>query len=132
MRPGRYPRHGGLTCRLWFLERLAEAFRFDSLAGTPLAARYARLCGHQIGAGARLGTLPPVTSIVVIGAGATIEGDVDMHGWWLAGDELVIGDLTVGAGARVGTRTVLSPGARDRRRRRDRARQRHQRHRAGR
>ena len=111
VRPGRYQRHGGLTCRLWFLERLSEAFRFDSLAGTPFAARYARLCGHQIGAGARLGTLPPVTSNVVIGAGATIEGDVDMHGWWLAGDELIIGDLIVGAGARVGTRTLLSPGA---------------------
>ena len=59
VRPGRYPRHGGLTCRLWFLERLSEAFRFDSLAGTPFAARYARLCGHRIGAGARLGRFPP-------------------------------------------------------------------------
>jgi len=111
VRPGRYPRRSGLTCRLWFLERLAEAFRSESLGGTPFAARYARLCGHRIGAGARLGTLPPVTSRVVVGVGATLEGDVDMRGWWLEGDDLVIGVLEIGAGARVGARTLLAPDA---------------------
>jgi amino acid adenylation domain-containing protein len=98
--PGRYPRRSWLTCRLWFLERLAEAFRSESLAGTPFAARYARLCGHHIGAGARLGTLPPVTSLVTVGDDATLEADVDLHGWWLEGDQLVVGELRIGAGAR--------------------------------
>jgi non-ribosomal peptide synthetase-like protein len=111
LKPGRYPRRSWLTCRLWFLERLAEAFRSESLAGTPFAARYARLCGHPIGAGARLGTLPPVTSLVTVGDGATLEPDVDLHGWWLEGNELVVGELRIGAGARVGTRTLLAPGA---------------------
>ena len=110
--PGRYPRHGWTMCRLWFLERLEEAFRSDRLAGTPFAARYARWCGHKVGEGARLGTLPPVTSRLRIGGGATIEGDVDARGWWLEGQELVIGEIVVGAGARVGTRTLLAPGAR--------------------
>ena len=109
--PGRYPRRSWLTCRLWFLERLAEAFRSESLAGTPFAARYARLCGHHIGAGARLGTLPPVTSLVTVGDDATLEADVDLHGWWLEGDQLVVGELRIGAGARLGTRTLLAPGA---------------------
>jgi non-ribosomal peptide synthetase-like protein len=109
--PGRYPRHSWLMCRLWFLERLADAFRSEALAGTPFAARYARLCGHQVGAGARLATLPPVTSHLRIGAGATLEADVDAHGWWLEGRELVIGELSIGAGARIGTRVLLGPGA---------------------
>ena len=121
--PGRYPRRSWLTCRLWFLERLAEAFRSESLAGTPFAARYARLCGHHIGAGARLGTLPPVTSLVTVGEDATLEADVDLHGWWLEGDQLVVGELRIGAGARLGTRTLLGAWRRDRRRRGGRARQ---------
>jgi non-ribosomal peptide synthetase-like protein len=111
LEPGHYPRRSWLTCRVWFLERLSEAFRSESLAGTPFADRYARLCGHPIGAGARLGTLPPVTSLVRVGEGATIEGDVDLHGWWLEGSEMVVGEISIGAGARVGTRTLLAPGA---------------------
>ncbi len=108
--PGRHPRRSWLTCRLWFLERLADAYRSEALAGTPFAARYARLCGHPIAPDARLGTLPPVTSLVRIGEGATLESDVDLHGWWLEGDELIVGELSIGAGARVGSRTLLAPG----------------------
>jgi len=111
LRPGRYPRRGWLACRLWFLERLADGFRSDSLAGTPFAARFARLCGHRVGAGARLGTLPPVTSLLTIGERATLESDVDAHGWWLDGDELVVGEVRIGAGARIGTRALLGPAA---------------------
>ncbi|MGP0052242.1 MAG: Pls/PosA family non-ribosomal peptide synthetase [Solirubrobacteraceae bacterium] len=110
LRAGRYPRRSWLTCRLWFLERLSDTYRSESLAGTPFAARYARLCGHPIAAGARLGTLPPLTSLVRVGEGATLEADVDLHGWWLEGDQLVVGELSIGAGARVGTRTLLAPG----------------------
>lgn len=109
--PGRYPRNGWLSCRIWFLERLAAHGHLDSLAGTPWAARYARLAGHPVGRGARLGTLPPVGGRVTIGAGATIEGDVDMHGWWIDGPELVVGEISIEDGARVATRTLLMPGA---------------------
>ena len=111
MKPGRYPRRGWLACRLWFVERLAEVCHLDRLAGTPWATRYARICGAQVGAGARLGTLPPVTGLLSVGAGATLEGEVDVHGWWIDGDELVLGELRVGPGARVGTRAALMPGA---------------------
>jgi non-ribosomal peptide synthetase-like protein len=111
LRPGRYSRHSWLMCRIWFVERMAETFRLERLAGTPFAPRYARLSGHRVGADARLGTLPPATGLVSIGDGATLEGEVDIHGWWLEGSELVIGEVTIGAGARVGTRTLLMPNA---------------------
>ena len=110
LEPGRYPRHGWLACRVWFVERLAEVCHLDRLAGTPWALRYARICGAQVGDGARLGTLPPVTGLLSVGAQATIEGQVDVHGWWVEGDELVLGELRVGAGARIGTRAALMPG----------------------
>ncbi|MFZ1993773.1 MAG: Pls/PosA family non-ribosomal peptide synthetase, partial [Solirubrobacteraceae bacterium] len=108
--PGRYPRNGWLMCRLWFMDRLADRGRLDNLAGTPWAARYARWAGHSVGAGARLGTLPPVGSLVRIGHSATIEGDVDLAGWWIEGDELVVGTITIEEDARIATRTLLMPG----------------------
>ena len=56
--------------------------------------------------------MPEPTALVHIGAGATVESEVDMHGWWIDGQEIVVGEVTIGAGARVGTRTLLMPGAR--------------------
>ena len=109
--PGRYPRHGWLACRLWFVEHLSAGFRLNSLAGTPFAPRYARLSGHKVGRDARLLTLPPATSLIRIGTGAVIERNVDLHGWWIVGNELVVGELEVGHGARVGARSQLMPGA---------------------
>jgi hypothetical protein len=75
--PGRYPRNGWLAWRVWFVERLAEVCHLDALAGTPWAARYARIAGARVVPGARLGTLPPPTGLISIGAGATLEGDID-------------------------------------------------------
>ena len=121
LRPGRYPRRGWVTSRVWFVERLGEIAHLESLAGTPWALRYARIMGHWVGDGARLGTLPPPTSLVTIGAGATLEADVDLHGWWIDGQELVIDEVSIGAGARVGTRSAADARRVDRRRRRDRA-----------
>jgi non-ribosomal peptide synthetase-like protein len=109
--PGRYPRHSWLACRLWFVERVGEALHVDRLGGTPWAARIARLTGTKVGEGARLGTLPSPSSMVSIGAGATLESDVDVHGWWVEGGDVVVGALRIGAGARIGSRTLLMPGA---------------------
>lgn len=111
LEPGRYPRRSGLMCRLWMVERLADRFHLNRLAGTPWAIPYARMCGSEIGTDARLGTLPPVTGLLSVGAHATLEGDVDASGWWIDGDEVVLDKIRVGAGARVGTRAALMPGA---------------------
>jgi non-ribosomal peptide synthetase-like protein len=111
LKPGRYPRRGWLMVRIWLLERVGEMLRSEGLSGTPFAARYARLCGHSVGEGARLGTLPPPASLISIGAGATVEGHVDMHGWWIEGDELIVGEVRIGANAYVGARSLLGPGA---------------------
>jgi non-ribosomal peptide synthetase-like protein len=112
LRPGRYSRYSWLACRIWFLDRLAEVCRLGRLAGTPWAARYARLIGTDVAPDARLATVPEPTALVHIGAGATLESEVDMHGWWIDGAQIVIGEVRIGAGARVGTRTLLMPGAR--------------------
>ena len=59
-----------------------------------------------------LHTLPPVTGLLTIGDGASVEPEVDLSGYWLDGDELHVGRVTIGPGATVGSRSTLLPGAR--------------------
>jgi non-ribosomal peptide synthetase-like protein len=109
--PGRYSRYSSLAARLWFVDRLAEVTRFQRLGGTPWADRYARLVGADVGKGARLATVPPAGSLLHVGAGATVESNVDLRGWWIDGQELVVGEIRIGAGARIASRVLLNPGA---------------------
>ena len=111
LKPGRYSRYSSLAARLWFVNRLAEVTRNDRLGGTPWAAAYSRLVGADVGDGARLATVPPAGALLHIGAGATIESGVDMRGWWIDGQDLVVGEIRIGANARVGSRTLLNPGS---------------------
>ena len=111
VKPGRYSRYSSLAARLWFVDRLAEVTRFQRLGGTPWADRYARLVGADVGKGARLATVPPAGSLLHIGAGATVESNVDLRGWWIDGQELVVGEIRIGAGARIASRVLLNPGA---------------------
>ncbi|MCW3049767.1 MAG: Amino acid adenylation protein, partial [Solirubrobacterales bacterium] len=110
LRPGRYPRRSWIASRVWFVDRLADVLHLNSMAGTPWAGRIARLLGADVAPTARLATMPSPASLIHVGDMATLEADVDVHGWWIEGDELVVGELRVGRGARVGTRSVLMPG----------------------
>ncbi|MFC9706330.1 Pls/PosA family non-ribosomal peptide synthetase [Streptomyces sp. NPDC056943] len=111
LEPGRYPRGGGVHLRLWTAERLAEQSGATSLTGAWLQ-RYARALGAKVGPEADLHSLPPVTGMLKLGRGCAVESEVDLCGHWLDGDRLVIGPVKVGAGAVVGTRSILFPGAR--------------------
>jgi non-ribosomal peptide synthetase-like protein len=111
LRPGAHPRGGSAHLRLWTAERLVGAFNVASVVGTPLARRYARLLGCRVGRDVELHTMPPVTGMAVFGDGCVLEPEVDAAGWWLDGDVLQLGTVRVGAGARVGARSMLMPGA---------------------
>ncbi|MFD0154612.1 Pls/PosA family non-ribosomal peptide synthetase, partial [Streptomyces sp. NPDC127132] len=111
LEPGRYPRGGSVHLRLWTAERLAEQAGATSLTGAWLQ-RYARALGAKVGPEADLHSLPPVTGMLKLGRGCAVESEVDLCGHWLDGDRLVIGPVKVGAGAVVGTRSILFPGAR--------------------
>ncbi|WP_236655497.1 Pls/PosA family non-ribosomal peptide synthetase [Streptacidiphilus carbonis] len=111
LRPGSYPRGGPAHLRLWTAERLVGVFNVASVLGTPLAGRYARMLGCRVGADVALHTMPPVTGLAAFGSGCSLEPEVDAAGWWLEGDRLHLGTVSVGPGARVGTRSTLMPGA---------------------
>ncbi|WP_030301832.1 Pls/PosA family non-ribosomal peptide synthetase [Streptomyces katrae] len=111
VKAGRYPRGGSVHLRLWTAERLAEYVGATSLTGSWLE-RYARALGAKVGPQVDLHSLPPVTGMLKLGRGSAVESEVDLCGHWLDGDRLEIGPVKVGAGAVVGTRSMLFPGAR--------------------
>jgi non-ribosomal peptide synthetase-like protein len=111
LRPGQYPRGGAVHLRLWTAERLAETSGATDLSGVWLT-RYARALGVKIGPAADLHSLPPVTGMLKLGRGCAVGTQVDLAGHWLDGDVLHVGAIRVGAEARVGTRSILFPGAR--------------------
>lgn len=112
VRPGSYPRGGSVHLRLWAAERLAELTGATSVAGASWMITYARALGAQIGPDVDLHSAPPVTGLLKLGRGAAIEPEVDLSGHWVDGDVVRIGKVRVGAGARVGSRSTLMPGAR--------------------
>ncbi|GLX21607.1 Pls/PosA family non-ribosomal peptide synthetase [Streptomyces lavendulae] len=111
VRAGRHPRGGSVHLRLWTAERLAECSGATSLTG-PWLQRYARALGARLGPDVDLHSLPPVTGMLRLGRGCAVESEVDLSGHWLDGDRLEIGPVRIGAGAVVGTRSTLFPGAR--------------------
>ncbi len=111
VRPGRYPRGGPTHLRLWAAVRLSEACGAESLSGAPFMAAFARALGARIGKGVDLHTLPPVTGMLTLGDGACVEPEVDLAGYWLDGDIVHIGPIEIGAGAVVGSRSIVLPGA---------------------
>jgi non-ribosomal peptide synthetase-like protein len=110
--PGVYRRGGSVHLRVWFAQRCSEIMGAADLAGAPWMIYYARALGAQIGAGVDLHTLPPITGLIKIGAGASIEPEVDLAGYWLDGDEFRIGRIFIGTGATIGARSTLLPNAR--------------------
>ena len=112
VRSGRYPRGGSMHLRLWTAEAAADALGAGNLAGAPWISVYARALGAKVGRGVQLQAVPPVTGLLNLGKRSSVEPEVDLSGHWLDGDVLHIGRIRVGAGASVGSRSVLLPGAR--------------------
>ncbi|WP_435736076.1 Pls/PosA family non-ribosomal peptide synthetase [Cellulosimicrobium sp. PMB13] len=112
VRPGSYPRGGSVHVRLWAAEGLVGASGGVTVAGAPLVGLYARLLGAKVGRDAELHALPPVTGMLSLGKGSAVEPEVDLSGHWLDGDTLHLGRVRVGAGATIGARSTLLPGAR--------------------
>lgn len=115
VQPGDYPRGGSLHLRLWTATRLTDASGASNLSAAPWMVYYARALGARIGRDVDLHTLPPVTGLLEIADGAAIEPEVDLSGWWIDGDIVRVGAITIEPDATVGARSTLLPGAHVRR-----------------
>ncbi|WP_405179267.1 Pls/PosA family non-ribosomal peptide synthetase [Nocardia sp. NBC_01377] len=110
VKPGSYPRGGHVHLRLWTAVRLSEASGAENLSGAPWMVPFARALGAKIGKRVDLHTLPPVTGMLELGNGCSVEPEVDLSGYWIDGDLVHIGPISVGPGAVVGSRSILLPG----------------------
>lgn len=108
--PGSYPRGGWTHLRLWTAVRLSEASGAENLSGAPWMVPFARALGAKIGKGVDLHTLPPVTGMLELGDGCSVEPEVDLSGYWIDGDVVHIGPISIGPGAVIGARSILLPG----------------------
>ena len=110
--PGRYPRGGSVHLRLWFTESWAAAAGAENLSCAPWTAQYARALGATSASDVDLHAPPPVTGLLTLGNGCSVEPEVDLRGHWLDGDVLQVGRVRIDKRATVGTRSTLAPGTR--------------------
>lgn len=109
--PGTYPRGGAKHLRIWMAERWADASGSRAISGATWVNYYARLLGASVGRGVDLHSLPPVTGLLTLGDHAAVEPEVDLSGYWVDGDVVHVGQITIGDEARIGARSTLLPGA---------------------
>jgi non-ribosomal peptide synthetase-like protein len=112
LRPGDYPRGGSVHRRIWTTEAIAHALGGVGLSGAPFVVAYGRLLGARIAPEVTLHSLPPLTGMLTIGEGASVEPEVDLSGYWIDGDILRVGAIRIGAGSVIGARSALLPGTR--------------------
>ncbi|WP_243696833.1 Pls/PosA family non-ribosomal peptide synthetase [Labedella endophytica] len=112
LRPGDYPRGGSVHRRIWAVESIAHALGGVGLSGAPFVVAYGRLLGARIASEVTLHSLPPLTGMLTIGEGASVEPEVDLSGYWIDGDILRVGEVRIGAGSVIGARSALLPGTR--------------------
>ena len=112
VRPGDYRRGGWTHLRVWAATRFVTYLRLEPVLGTPTAPLLYRLFGCQVGGGAKLSAMPPVTGLLSVGQDVALEQEVDVEGYWIEGDVVHIGKTVIGDRVRVGLRTFITPGAR--------------------
>lgn len=106
--PGSYPRGGRVHLRLWLAERFADEMGAESIAAAVLLRWYARLLGVNVEPHVDLHSAPPVTGLLHLGEGCSVEPGRPDRALKLDGDQLIVGAITVGRGARVGARSTLA------------------------
>ncbi|QXQ11402.1 AMP-binding protein [Paeniglutamicibacter sp. Y32M11] len=111
VKPGNYPRSGKVHLRLWLAQQISDLADPVSLGSAHWIQFYARALGATVGPDVQLHSVPPVTGLLTVGSGANIEPEVDLTGYWIDGDRVHVGAITIGADASIGARSTLMPGA---------------------
>ncbi|HEX6493555.1 MAG TPA: Pls/PosA family non-ribosomal peptide synthetase, partial [Candidatus Dormibacteraeota bacterium] len=112
IRPGRHPLWGVTYVCWWLNARLLGLAPLRLLAGSPLMAPYLRLLGARVGDGCHIATERIQTpSLTRIGDGASLGYGVDVMPATVEDGWLVLEPVRIGAGAVVGTGSVLLGGS---------------------
>ncbi len=110
-RPGRYPLWGWYFCRWWLVRKLLAMSPMETLSGSPLMATYARMLGAKVGTDCHIGTAKlQVPDLITIEDGASLGYGVDLEPFLVEDGWLHLAPITIGAGAYVGTNSVVMLG----------------------
>jgi len=108
LKPGRYPLWGLTYFRWWLADRLIEGAPVYMLSGSPLLVWWLRALGARIGNDAIIGSVTMrAHDLVRIGDNVSIGNAVNFENVRAERGELVVGPITLGANAYLGSYAVL-------------------------
>ncbi len=110
--PGEHDLWSWYFCRWWIVRKALDFSPLHFLAGSPLMPVYARLLGARVGPGCQIATAQlHLPDLVEIGEGAAIGYDAEIQPFVIAGGRLRMAPIRIGAGAFIGTKSVVLAGA---------------------
>ena len=108
LRAGRYPLWGLTYFRWWLADRLLEGAPVYMLNGSPLYVGWLRLLGARIGREVSIGSVTlRAPDRLTLGNGVSIGNAVNLENVRVEQGVLVVGNIDLGAGAHVGSYSVL-------------------------
>ncbi|RZU47952.1 non-ribosomal peptide synthetase-like protein [Fluviicoccus keumensis] len=106
--PGRYPLWGFTFFRWWLADRLTDVAPVYFLYGSTLYTDYLRALGARVGHDVTIGSMTTrVPGLITLGDGVSIGSSVNLDNARVERGELVIGTITLGREAHVGSYAVL-------------------------
>jgi len=107
-KPGRYPLWGFYFYRWWLARRFLGLVHARWFQGSPLLPLYLRSIGAKVGRNTILAEVDAgAFDLVSIGDGASIGSNVVLSNARVEGNELIIGEIEIGADAYIGTSCVV-------------------------
>jgi non-ribosomal peptide synthetase-like protein len=108
-KPGRYPLWGVYYYRWWLARSFLTLMQAKWFQGSPLMRYYLIALGARVGKETVISEFEAgAIDLVSIGGGATIGSKVKFANAEAVGNEFVIGPITIGADAYIGTSAVIS------------------------
>ncbi|MGY1843720.1 Pls/PosA family non-ribosomal peptide synthetase [Modestobacter sp. SYSU DS0875] len=112
LQPGDHALWSWTHLRVWTVQKLMVISPMTVLSGSPWAATYLRLAGARIDDDCHIGTAEiSLPAMLDVGPGATLGYGTQLHGHRVADGVLSLGVVTVGAGATVGSQSLLEAGS---------------------
>ena len=111
LKPGRYPLWGVTFFRWWVVQRLVSLTHPKWFQGSPVMPYFLRAFGAKVGRGAIIGEVEiGAYDLLTIGDDASIGGKINFNNARVEGDSFIVGPITIGADASVGTSCMLEDG----------------------
>ncbi len=111
IKPGRYPLWGTYFFRWWLSARLLTLVPVKTFGGTPFARLYLRALGAKIGKDVMVADLScGAYDLLSIGDRSCVGANATFANARVEGNELIIGEIEIGADAQIGSSCVLEEG----------------------